>query len=232
MSDDSSLVISGGTDISPMFTQKDFDFLDEVDTVIERSIIQADPTYAFNFGRLLWKDGHLKGLALAKFLSKMGQQWNIFQMGDVTERIEDAVTAEIGISPQTVRKYSNMWESLFENDEIPELTRKMLYGKPIGSLLLLTAVARDGEDVNWEEVANASTKNEIRDIVREARGEQTSSKTALRIVLDRSGLLKCRVGMDGEEFDFGTINLTEASLNPTVKKAVTRIVERAGIAWA
>jgi hypothetical protein len=38
--------------------------------------------------------------------------------------------------------------------------------------------------------------------------------------------------MDGEEFAFGTINLTEASLNPTVKKAVTRIVERAGIAWA
>lgn len=230
MNEDNDLMISNGMDLSPMFNQKDLDFLNEVDEVIERSIIQADPTYAFNFGRTLWKDGHLKGLALAKFLAKMSQQWHVFSMGEVEERFEDAVSSEIGISPQTVRKYANMWENLFENDEIPAEYRALLYGKPIKSLLLLTAAARDGDDIDWEEVTNASTGNEIRDIVREARGEQTSSKNSLRIRLSRSGKLEVQRGFDGPITVFGYIELTLRD-DPDVDAAITRLVERAGVHW-
>lgn len=232
MVEDSDLMVVSGTDIAPIFTQRDLDFLNEVDEVIERSIIQADPTYAFNFGRTLWKDGHLKGLALAKFLSKMEQQWSLFQMGDVQERFEDAVSAEIGISPQTARKYSSMWENIFENEDIPLEYRQMLFGKPIKSLLLLTALARDGESVDWRQVSEASTANEIRDIIRDERGEQTSSKSALRIVLTRYGHLKVQRGMDGESVVFGNINIDLVETNPDVKKAVQRIVDRGGISWA
>ena len=202
MSEDSEVIVSG-LDLSPIFTTRDVEFLNQVDEVIQRSIIQADPTYAFDFGRSLWKDGHLKGLALAKFLSKMGQRWDMFQMGEVEERFEDAVSSEIGISPQTVRKYSSMWENLFENEDIPIEVRKALYGKPIKTLLLLTAAARDEDELNWGEVVSASTGNEVRDIVRKARGEQTSSKNSLRITLDRSGQLSLRRGVEGEPIYFG-----------------------------
>jgi len=222
-------IITAGSDISPVLSRKDVEFLNEVDRVIAQSILQADPTYAFDFGRMVWKDGHLKGLALAKFLAKLNQQWYQFGAGDVQERFEDAVTAEIGISAQTVRKYSSMWENLFENDEIPEETKKLLYGKPIKSLLLLTAVARDGELIDWHDVGEASTGNEIRDLVRAVRGEQTSSSSALRIVLDRQGRLKVQKGM-GESTVIGTINL-ELLSDPDLKKAVMRIVDRAGIIW-
>lgn len=223
-------IIVAGSDISPLLSKRDVEFLDEVDKVIAQSILQSDPTYAFDFGRTVWKDGHLKGLALAKFLAKMGQQWYQFQVGDTSERFEDAVNSEIGISAQTVRKYSSMWENLFENDEIPEATKKLLYGKPIKSLLLLTAVARDGEPIDWGDVGEASTGNEIRDLVRAVRGEQTSSKSALRIVLDRQGQLKVQKGMNGETIIIGNINLALAS-DPDIKKAIMRITERAGVIW-
>lgn len=228
--EDSALVVSNGTDLAPMFTQKDFEFLGQVDEVIQQSIIQADPSYAFNFGRALWKDGHLKGLALAKFLAKLGQQWHLFSMGDVEERFEDAVSSEIGISPQTVRKYSAMWENLFENEDIPIEYRQMLYGKPIKSLLLLNAVARDGEGVDWREVANASTGNEIRDIVKTARGEQTSSKNALYLRLNRFGSLEVQRGFEGEVKSFGYLDVDKQD-DPDIKAAITRLVERGGILW-
>jgi hypothetical protein len=231
MADDSDMMLVGGMDISPMFTSKDFEFLQEVDTVIERSVLQADPTYAFNFGRLLWKDGHLKGLALAKFLSKMSQHWDQFQLGEVQDRFEDAVSSEIGISPQTVRKYTGMWENLFENDEIPEDVRKQLFGKPIRSLLLLNAAARDGDDLDWEGIAGASTGNEIRNLVREARGERTSSSSAIRIILYPSGTLVMRKGSDLSDTIIGELDVDQMRKSPDVNKAITRIIDRAGILW-
>ena len=229
--DDSDLMLVSGMDVSPMFNQQDFEFLDEVDAVIERSVLQANPTYAFNFGRLLWKDGHLKGLALAKFLSKMSQHWEQFRLGEVQDRFEDAVSSEIGISPQTVRKYSGMWENLFENDEIPEDVRKQLFGKPIKSLLLLNAAARDGDGLDWDEVANATTGNEIRDLVREARGDRTSSSSAIRIVLTRDGTLKIKKASDPDYVVIGQLYVELADDSPEVKKALDRIVDRAGILW-
>lgn len=229
MSEDGEIIVSG-SDLSPMLTKGDVEFLNSVDTVITQAVIQSDPMIAFNFGRALWKDGHLKGLALAKFLAKLGQQWGIFQMGNVEERFEDAVNSEIGISPQTVRKYADMWENLFENEDIPTEVKAALYGKPIKSLLLLTAAARDGDELDWNEVAMTSTGNEIRDLVREARGEQTSSSSAIRITLDRNGDLKLRRGMTGETVYFGHLD-THLQDDPDVKRAITRIVERAGIQW-
>ncbi len=225
-------IIVSGSDISPYLNAKDIDFLNQVDTVIERSIAQSDPTYAFNFGRSLWKDGHLKGLALSKFLAKLSQQWVMFQNGSVNERFEDAVNAEIGISPQTVRKYSSMWENVFENDNIPDSVKSQLYGKPIKSLLLLNAAARDDDGLDWYEVGNASTGNEIRDLVRAARGEQTSSKNAIRIVLTRDGTLKVYRGGGSQEYVIiGNLDLSLLG-DPDVKKAVSRLVDRGGVIWA
>ena len=227
MSDQESEIVVSGSDISPLLNKGDIEFLDSIDGVIARAIVQADPGVVFEFGRSLWRDGHVKGLGLAKLLGKTAQQWSVFQMGEVQERFEDAISAEIGISAQTARKYADMWEALFENPSISSYVKKALYGKPIKSLLLLTAAARDEDDIDWDQVAAASTVNEVRDLVRDARGGKTSSGTSVSIIMSASGELRAKCGESSAIIGRLNVDIDD----PIIKKAIQRIVDRSGILW-
>jgi hypothetical protein len=229
---DELVEIGNGMDLAPLLGEREKTALDGIDTLIQSSIIQGDPSEIFSFGRGLWKAGHMNSLMLAKLLSKASQQWQMFQMGDNTDRFEDAVQAEIGISPQTTRKYSQLWDNVFDNENIPIKVRLALYGMPIKSLLLLTGAARDGDQLDWEKVAAASNGSEIRDMVREVRGERTSSKTSTRIKMDRFGQLTV-LPKGGSPYGtkIGTLDVNLAEKDPEVKRAITRIVERSGILW-
>jgi hypothetical protein len=227
MSNQESDIIVSGSDISPLLSEGDMEFLNSIDGVIRSAIIQSDPGVIFDFGRTLWKDGHIKGLGLAKLLGKTSQQWSVFQMGEVTERFEDAISAEIGISAQTARKYADMWEALFENPSISTQDKKALYGKPIKSLLLLTAAARDEDDINWKAVGEASTVNEVREIVRDARGGKTSSNSSVKIIMSANGEIRAKCGESSAVIGHLSVNEED----PIIKKAIQRIVDRSGILW-
>jgi hypothetical protein len=204
-------------------------FLD-VDKAVSDSLLQADPQPALAFGRRLRREGQLKGLALAKLLAKLDQNWEMFKRTGIEEDVETIVEVEMGITPQTTRKYVRLWEDLFENADITESIKDRLYGKSIKSLLLLTAAARDGDDLDWEAVASATNGAEIRDIVRGVRGPATSSETSILLTMDRDGTIYARRGSDAERHMVGRLLIGEMN-NQIIERAITRIIERAGVLW-
>jgi hypothetical protein len=217
-------------DQSLLITPAEFELFSDVDTVVASSLIQADPRPALEFGRRLRRDGQLKGLALAKLLSCLDKNWAMFQTTGMEERIEDIVFVEMGISPQTTRKYIRLWEDLFENPMIAQDIKNKLFGKSIKSLLLLTAAARDGDDIDWSRIANAENGAEIRELVRDARGPTTSSEASVLLMMDREGILYAKRGSDGDRLMVGRLLIGEMD-NQIIEKAINRIVERGGVIW-
>lgn len=160
--------------------QKDLNYFDTVDDIIGRSVAAGDPMIALEYVQGLQREGFIKGLAIAKLLYRMRQSWELFRQAGTDDNFENVVEATTGYSPATVNKYINMWESVFENPALTAETKTALAGKPIETLLLLTAAAREGSlnDDDWEHIAHSSSINEVRARVRERRGDVTSSKNA------------------------------------------------------
>lgn len=217
-------------DQSLLITPEEEKLFCDVDTVIENSILQLDPQPALEFGRNLRREGQLKGLALAKLLAKLNQNWEKFKASGMDERIEDVVYVSTGIAPITTRKYVRLWEDLFENPTIPDEVKTQLKGKSIKSLLLLTAAAKDGDDIDWKAVSKAESGAEIRDLVRDVRGPATSSESALFFTLDRDGTIYVRKGSEAQKTMIGKLLIGQMD-NPIIEKAITKLVDRGGILW-
>lgn len=151
---------------------------DEVDTVIEASLIMGDPERAFEYGIKIKRKAAVSSYALAKLLWKLKESWSTF---NIEGEFEDTIFERLGTPKQTTVKYVRMWENIFANPEIPENTKRILMGRPIRDTLLLTASAKEGMTV--EQLNNAALAPDhatLQEMIRKARGEQTSSSTALR----------------------------------------------------
>ena len=154
---------------------------DEVDAVVDASIIMGDPERAFEYGISIKRRAAVTSYALAKLLYKLKKTWSTFQ---IEGEFEDVVYERLGTPKQTTVKYVRMWENIFDNPDIPESTKHILMGRPIRDTLLLTAAAKDG--MTLEELRNAALAPDqaaIRDMVSETRGAQTSSSAALRMYI-------------------------------------------------
>jgi len=217
-------------DQSLLITPSEERIFSDVEEVIANSKIQADPRPALEFGRNLRRDGQLKGLALAKLLYMLDGDWALFKHSGIEEDIEEIVFVEMGISPQTTRKYIRLWEDVFENPAIPGSVKEQLYGKSVKSLLLLTAAARDGDDIDWDKVSNAENGAEIRDLVRGVRGPTTSSETSIMLKMERDGTLFAVKGTSPQRYTIGKL-LVGAMDDPVISKAIIRLMERGGILW-
>src|SRR3990167_5511402 len=130
----------------------------EVDEVIERSLLVGAPDAAIEYGWRLVAGGHLSGLKLCKLLYELTELWDKFQTDD---NIKDAIFKGMGVPPETYRKYEGLWRGIFANEKIPGVYRNALRNKPLGGLIAITAAARDGEfkdDDDWKELASAHDK--------------------------------------------------------------------------
>jgi hypothetical protein len=214
-------------DQSPHITPADVDVIKLVDNVVEGATIMGNPDVAFRMAVDLRKTMQMRGIALAKLLSKVRDNWPLFQAGGYEGDFEDAVFVATGIAASTTRKYADTWKALFENASIPEESKMQLMGKPIKSLILLTAAAREGEIKDWKEIVNAPDHSSVREVVRRVRGEQTSSASSLMLVLDRTGSLHVRKG-DATDI-IGFINLDRAKESELAKTAIDTLCTRANI---
>lgn len=223
----------GALDQGVTLTENELQIFKTVDTVVEQAVIAGDPTPAFEFANDLLRQGQVRGLALAKFLYLMKVKWGMFQAAGTEDNFEDMVYVSTGRSPETVTKYINMWYSIFENKDLSKEIKMQLMGRPIGDLLLMTATVREGvDDKTLQELVTAPDKIAIQDIVKRERGERTSSKTAVRIFLQRKsdaqypvGCLYVRRGMDVTII--GSLDVDSDS--DDVQKAIVRIVNAANI---
>lgn len=176
-------------------TEHELNGFDQVDDVIDASIIMGSPEKAFEFGIQIKRTAAVTSYMLAKLLWKLKYNWEAF---GIEGEFEDVVYERIGTPKETTVKYVRMWENIFANPDIPESTKHILMGRPIRDTLLLTAAAKDGmTPVELKEAALAPDRDTIRDMIKRARGEQTSSSTALHMfVVTRD---------DHSEFPRGTV---------------------------
>ena len=151
----------------------------------------------------------------------------MFQSAGVDDEFIDVVYAEMGVAPGTTTKYVALWQSIFANPDIPDDIKEKLEGKSMRSLILLTAAARDG-DLDWDRVVEATTPSEIREIVRELRGQQTSSVSAVTLEINlRNGMLTARKG--DEQVNFGILSIKDYKNDPLIATAIDRVRSSAGI---
>lgn len=219
--------IGNGIDTAIQLRPSDKEVLNMVDAAIDAAVAQGDISPAITFGRALRRQMQVSGLALAKLLYRLQDTWELFRSAGVDDEFVDVVYAEMGVAPGTTTKYVALWSSIFANPQIPDEVKDALENKPIRSLILLTAAARE-ENLDWNRVLEATTPHEIREIVRETRGEQTSSSSALILEMNvRNGILTARKG--DESISFGALTVKDYTKNKLVRAAIDRVVTAAGI---
>ena len=188
-------IVGSSHDTGLRITEMEQMVLDKVDSVIEKAVVSGNPQLIFRHGLQLRNAGHIAGIALAKLLYEGREHWEVFGSDDDFATVSQF---EMGISGQTYTKYTQAWENVINNPYLleDETLRTAIMGKPMQGLLLLRAAAREGqlEPEHWEAIANAPNVEAMRDVVKDVRGHQTSSKNVLRIVLQKDGKLKARLG--------------------------------------
>lgn len=157
---------------------------------IARSIIEAIEEGQMNevtrFILLVRKNTHYSALILAQVLYYLDINWTrITEKSGIEDDLYSYAETEFLLSPQTVRKYSDLWRLIFVNPSVPDHVKETLKHRPINFLLRLIGIAREEPDVDtWEKIASCTTMRELRDLLRELRGERTSSKTAITFHFD------------------------------------------------
>lgn len=172
------------------FTDKEINLLNKAQQVVDEA---EDQWYAMDAASELRRTIAAGGVALALL---MFGTWAKFYANDPSnmtgakwsEFITDYST-RTGFAEQTVRKYTELWYYVLQDH--PELREK-----PIGGLLLITPAAKEQqlEDQHWDQLAGAHNKKDIREVIKEVRGWQTSSKTAVTIIIDEEGRIHARQG--------------------------------------
>ena len=149
----------------------------EVDTILSRAIAAGDPLIAAEYGNQLSKTITLKGVTLANLLRGQRVNLPLFRASGIEDEFIDFVDAHMMIASATAVKYADMYQAVFANGNVPEIIKEQLKGKPIKTLLLLTAAVREG-DLSEEQLSDVVVldHNGVRDVIREARGDVTSSK--------------------------------------------------------
>jgi hypothetical protein len=105
----------------------------------------------------------------------------MFRSAGIDDEFEDFVYTYLDVYPETCRKYANMWAGIFLNINVPDEIKHQLQTKPIEHLLLLKAAIEEGS-ISDDDLREAAIRDKegIREMVSKARGDQTSSKTAVR----------------------------------------------------
>ncbi len=171
------------------FTDSELQLFLDVDDVVAKSVVAGDPALIMQYGKTIIRNGLASGLALAKLMFELSVNWSLFKTAGFDGTAEEHVITNWGYSGQTFQKYVNMWENIFQNKDVSDVTKKLLMGRPIGDLLLLTAAVREGQisDEGLEKAALVPDRATLREIIRGERGKQTSSSTAIRIKLIGEG---------------------------------------------
>lgn len=195
----------------------------DVTRVIEQALLQG-PEVAMQAGMRLRQGGQSRALAIAHLLYSLKGHWESFPTDDT---FEDAVFKGMGLSRQTVDKYIRVWERIFASDTVNDVTKKALLGKPINSLLAVSAAAADGQisEAQWKDVVRAPDTSSVKEIVRQIRGRQTSSKNALVYTYERDGAIKYRRG-GGHYKSLGFLPPTK---DQDANEALDTLLRRAGV---
>lgn len=217
-----------------MIIESDFDqpvdivqeeFMHKVDAVIAESVMEKSPDKAIKLCKFLIGATQLSGLALAKILYELQRNWWKFE---IDEDFTDYIYKEIGKHRHTIERYLAIADML--GNYAPKDVRPQLEKMPVGSLAPIAHVVKQGyqlEPEDWEEFTQATSPNEVREIVREIKGAKPR-RSLISLTMDRQGSIWV-FNSNEERFFVGSLDIKEAEHNEYIMKAVERIVGNSGI---
>jgi hypothetical protein len=205
------------------------DLLGKAEDLVLSAIASNDPTEVFQEIAFLRRDVQLKGVVVAKLLSDLWDKWPELKGVDISfNGFVEAASVGTGLAARTIKPYIRMWRAVFVNKKVPSALRPIIMGFPVSTLLYLQPAAEDGTlDTKWKEIAECETPAEVKSKVREWRGSNTSSESAVHIYLGRDGRLKTRRGTKGNYKAVGYLEMN--SDDELVKIAIHRIINAAGL---
>ncbi len=224
--DDFDLVLMGDFDQPVDVIQTEF--MDKIDAIVKESIQEKDPSKSIHLCKFLIGTAQLSGLALAKILYELQNNWWRF---DIDEAFTDFIFKEIGKHRHTVERYLKIANMLY--NYAPKDVRPMLEKMPVGSLIPIASIVSQGyqlEQSDWDEFAGADNTHDVNRIAREIRsgvGEKPR-KSLLSLWLDRNGSIWA-FNNNEERFFIGSLEVREAEDDEFIAKAIERIISNSGI---
>ena len=195
-----------------------------VDTLVEEAVKQGSIEPAVTYLVGLRKSLELSGKALARFLYKLGVNWELFKESE-SEKFTNYIYSIIGFAPHTTERYVKVAYLL---DTAPDKVKDKLENMSIGHLIpVANAVYQEYQitDENWDDITKAANDAGVREIVRDIKGEEPR-KHGLRLWIDDNGSLWAFRGQD-ERYFFGSLEIKDES--SVVQKAIKRVISKANI---
>lgn len=187
------------------------------------------------YGKLLKRVGQISGTNLAQYLYLLRSAYpQLKEKYGLEDELQDIVSAEMGVKPQTFKKYTRAWAALYGTGagegHAPVKLRTQLLARPIEQQLLLTAAAPEMSSAQWQAVSRAADKSVVRDVVQKVRGTRTSSAKAINIWIKRDGTLVGKQRSGGKPVTLGILRNSEEDMKDPIRAAcIARILGAAGI---
>jgi hypothetical protein len=227
---DDELILSGSLD-QPLNGDPS-EFLQLVDDKINQAIAERDLAKVVQVCKQLILAQQFTGLALAKVFYKLKQHWDELAPEDDDEPGGKADFIQVmfeatGKHRHTIERYLAIWD-MFERKVIPDELADSLKSRNVKELVpIANAVAQgyDVKDEQWEAIAQAPDLSTVLRIVREdIKGAPPRQGTVL-VLLDDDGNIVAY--SDGDRYPVGWLDIN--SENVVVQKAISRIVQNAGV---
>jgi len=202
--------------------------LRDVDLIVADAEKHRDAEIAFSYAAKIRRTRQVQGYALAKLLYEMNERWGTAFISD--DDFTTYAAIRMNYSPNTIRRYLKVWTWVFVKPEHGPDRIKKLLGHELDAVYRLAAASKEGEltEEDWQEAERAPNKEALMEIRDRIRGKQTSSGSALKLMLDRDGTLRARKGESGY-IPFGFLNVDEEDNDEIIAAAIERIVNSAGL---
>jgi len=219
--DDELSLVLGSLDQSILIRSQDT--LYAIEKIVENSIENGDAFIALNACKSLIKLSKISGITLAKGLYLIKENWEHYNMDEPFERI---AYVAIGVHPDTVNRYVEVWE-LFAKNKIPKPYVDKLKSQNIKSLIPIAKAVKQGyelDDKDWKALANAPDFYTIQNEIREIKGQEPR-KSTLQLRLDEYGSIWA--WKRNERYFVGSLEIDDEE--EVVQQAISKITRNSGI---
>ena len=197
----------------------------EILSLVEERIVDAikrgDARSMTNICKSLVSITKIAGIALARVLWMIKENWEVFSINEVFEYYMSSVT---GLHHRTIERYVRVYDMM---DLVPANIKDQLFSKNIKNLIPIANAVAQGfeiEDDQWAKLAGAADYNEVAQIVRDDVKEASPRKSNLSLWVDDAGSMWAF--HESRRYFVGSLEVE--SDDDVVQKAIRRILDNAG----
>ena len=198
--------------------------LNEVDNIVDYAIANKDSEHALKFIETTFATQQLAGIAAARALYRLNEQWAVFELSDT---FEDVALRRFGKASDTINRYLDVGKMFARFDAIGDEASGLLYGRPMKDLIAIAQYESAHGELNTRQLkrlAGTANNAELRETLDEYKGIEPEESKRLVTKMDRDGTLKAKKGT--KYVAFGRIDLDKLD-DPVASEAIERIL-RAG----